>query len=68
MKKLSEIKSIDDLEIPDNLNELLKEAAKRKMTREERREQAISWIIGMMPHGIQISREDAERAIDGVKG
>ncbi len=66
MKKLSEIKSIDDLEIPENLNELMKESAKRKMTREERREQAISWVIGMMPHGIELSREEAERIVDRV--
>lgn len=66
MKKLSEIKSIDDLEIPDNLEELMKESAKKKMSREERREQAISWVIGMMPHGIEISREEAERAVDGA--
>lgn len=62
MKKLSEIKSIDDLEIPDNLNELLKESAKRKMTREERREQVISWVIGMSTH--KMTREEAERIVD----
>ncbi len=64
MKKLSEIKSIDDLEIPDNLDELLKEAAKRKMSREEKREQKISWVIGMMPHGVELSREEADRIVD----
>ena len=66
MKKLSEIKSIDDLEIPDNLEELMRKAAKKKMSREEHREQAISWIIGMMPHGIEITREEAERIVDRV--
>ena len=33
MKKLSEIKSLYDLEIPDNLNELMRKAAKRRMSR-----------------------------------
>ena len=64
MKKLSEIKSIDDLEIPDNLNELLRKAAKRKMSRAEKREQKISWVIGMMPYGVNLSREEAERIVD----
>ena len=63
MKKLSEIKSIDDLlPAPDNLEELLKEAAKRKMSREEKREQKISWVIGMSTH--KVSREEAERIVD----
>ena len=66
MKKLSEIKSIDDLEIPENLEELMKESAKRKMTREEKREQKISWVIGMMPHGIELTREEAERIVDNA--
>lgn len=63
MKKLSEIKSIDDLEIPDNLEELMRKAAKRKLPREERREQAISWIIGMSTH--KVTREEAARIVDG---
>ena len=64
MKKLSEIKSIDDLmPAPDNLEELLREAAKRKLSREERREQAISWVIGMSTH--KVTREEAERVVDG---
>ena len=62
MKKLSEIKSIDDLEIPDNLNELVRKAVKRKMSREEKREQKISWVIGMSTH--KVSREEAERIVD----
>lgn len=66
MKKLSEIKSIDDLEIPDNLNELLREAAKRKLTREEKREQKISWVIGMTPYERKITREEAERIVDNA--
>ena len=64
MKKLSEIKSIDDLEIPENLEELMKESAKRKMTREEKREQKISWVIGMSTH--KITREEAERIVDNA--
>ena len=65
IKKLSEIKSIDDLlPAPDNLEELLKEAAKRKMSRAEKREQKISWVIGMMPYGVNLSREEAERIVD----
>ena len=63
MKKLSEIKSIDDLmPAPDNLDELLKKVAKKKLSRKERRLQKISWVIGMSTH--KISFEEAERIVD----
>ncbi len=64
MKKLSEIKSIDDLEVPDNFDELVKKAVRRKLTREERREQKISWVIGMSTH--EMTREEAERIVDNA--
>ena len=49
MKKLSEIKSIDDLEIPDNLEELMKESAKRKMSKEERRSRQYPGLLACPP-------------------
>lgn len=64
MKKLSEIKSIDDLPVMENFDEEVRKAVKRKMSREEKREQKISWVIGMMPYGVNLSREEAERVVD----
>lgn len=47
---------------------LLKEAAERPITREERREQRISWAIGMLPPNVKMTREEIERLVDEKYG
>ena len=44
--------------------EVLQEAAKREMTREERREQRISFIMGMLGSDTKISREYVAAYVD----
>ena len=47
-----------------SLEDLLRDAEDRPLTREDIREQKVSWLIGMMPRGLAISREQAEKWVD----
>ena len=57
------INGLFDVEIPDNLEEILRKVAKRKLTKEERRAQRISWVMGMMPRNMKMSREEVTKLI-----
>ena len=58
----------DTQRIDDDFDALLKEAAERPVTREERREQRISWAIGMLPSNVKMTREEIERLVDEKYG
>ena len=60
---MARIDSIGDIEVPDNLEEILRKVAKRKLTKEERRAQRISWVMGMMPRNMKMSREEVTKLI-----
>ena len=47
-----------------SLEDILKEVEDRPLTREEIRDQKISWVLGMMPHGLEVTREQAEKWVD----
>lgn len=49
---------------PDNLEELLREAAKKKMTPEERREQRVSFAMGMLPMDSPITKDEMRELIN----
>jgi hypothetical protein len=44
-----------------NLDALLKRAAAHVMTREERREQKISFVFGMLPFRSMLTKDDVRR-------
>lgn len=48
--------------------ETLKRAAARQMSREERREQRISFIVGTMGSDSTVTREEVERVLDEQEG
>ena len=60
---MARIDSIGDIEVPDNLEEILRKVAKKDLTKEERRAQRISWVMGMMPRGMKMSREEVTKLI-----
>ena len=62
-KLMAEIDGLFDVEVPDNLEEILRKVAKRKLTKEERRAQRISWVMGMMPRNMKMSREEVTKLI-----
>lgn len=55
---------ITQVEVPDNLDEVLREAAKREMTPEEKRAQRVSWIMGMLPKNSTTTRAEIQKRID----
>lgn len=52
------------VEVPDNLDELLREAAKRKMSPDEVRAQRVSWIMGMRHRKSTATREEVRQRIN----
>ena len=50
------------------LLERLRLAAQRPMTREEVREQKISWVLGNLPFDSTVTRKEVEAAIDRHEG
>ncbi len=49
---------------PDNLEELLREAAKKKMTLEERREQRVSFVMGMLPVDSPLTKDEVRKMLN----
>ena len=49
---------------PESFTEQLREAAQQPMTREEIREQKISFVTGMLPRGSNMSRKDVAELLD----
>lgn len=64
----SELQSIGNLQVPDNIDDLLCKAAKKVLTREEIRAQKFSFILGMMPQDSTMTRKDIEALIDSRYG
>ena len=62
------VKSVEDLQVPDNMEEVLREATKHILTRDEIRAQRISFVIGMMPDNNKLTREEIEELIDNQYG
>ncbi len=58
-----ELESITTMQVPDNLDELMRRAAKRDLTLAELREQRISFVIGMMPSDSTMTRRDIEELL-----
>ena len=48
--------------------ERLKQAAKRRMTREEIMEQRISWVYGNLGHKNTLTRDEVERLVRAHEG
>ena len=48
--------------------ETLKRVATRQMSREERREQRVSFIVGTMGSGSTVTREEVEKVLDEQEG
>jgi hypothetical protein len=59
--------SLDNIHAPEGLDEMLKEVAKRELTKEETRAQRISFILGMLPQDSTITREYIEEMVDGQR-
>lgn len=55
---------LTQVEVPDNLDEVLREAVKRGMTPEEKRAQRVSWIMGMLPKNSTTTRAEIQKRID----
>ena len=58
------LKSVDDIQVPDDIEEKLREAAKHRLTRDELRAQRISFAMGMMSHKSKMTREEVEKLLD----
>ena len=58
-----ELESITTMQVPDNLDELMRRAAKRDLTLAELLEQRISFVIGMMPSDSTMTRRDIEELL-----
>ena len=46
----------------------MRESAKRTLTPQERRAQTVSWVIGMTPSNITITREEVEEMLNEEYG
>jgi hypothetical protein len=62
------VKAVEHLQVPDDMEEVLREAAKHPLTRDEIREQRISFVMGMMPEGSTLTREEIKELIDNLDG
>ena len=51
----------DDPLRDEELGRLLRESAAKPMTPEERFEQKVSWVYGMLPHDTPLTKEDVRR-------
>ena len=58
---------VDPAEL-DRIETWMREAAKRSMSPKERRAQQVSWIIGMMPSGSTMTREEIEEMLNEKYG
>ena len=58
-----ELEHIITLPVPDNLDELVRQAAKKDLTLDELREQRISFVVGMMPGDSTMTRRDIEELL-----
>ena len=66
-ERLHDVPPMEDLSVPDNLEEIIREsvyASLEDMPREERRAQRISYIMGMLPRGVNMTREQVENFVD----
>jgi len=54
---------MSELQTDPALLKLLKEAAKRKITEEEKRKQRISFIMSGISRGSSVTRRDVEKAL-----
>ena len=56
-----------DMSVPDNLEEILRASVYRSsedMPKEMRRAQRISFMMGMLPRGVKMTREEVEEYVD----
>ena len=60
--------AIEDAQASKNFDELLREAAKKPLTRDEIRAQRISFAMGMMSHKNNMTREEVAKLIDSEDG
>ena len=60
---MAEINRLVDVEVPDNFEEVLRKVAKRKLTKEERRAQRISWLMSIVPRHLDMTREEVEEFV-----
>lgn len=58
-----ELEPVTALPVPDNLEELLRQAAKKDLTLDELRAQRISFAVGMMPDDSTMTRRDIEELL-----
>lgn len=58
-----ELEPVTTLPVPDNLEELLRQAAKKDLTLDELRAQRISFAVGMMPSDSTMTRRDIEELL-----
>ena len=58
-----ELEPVTALPVPDNLEELLRQAAKKDLTLDELRAQRISFAVGMMPGDSTMTRRDIEELL-----
>ena len=68
MSDTDALDSVDDLHVPDNIDDMLRKAAKETLTRDEIRAQKISFALGMMPDSSTMTRRDIEELIDSRYG
>ena len=62
------LKSIGDMEVPDSIDDLLREVARETLTLDEIRAQRISFAVGMMPYESTMTRKDIEGIIESRYG
>ena len=62
---------LDDPSVPDDFEEIVRKSvypSLKEMPREERRAQRISYIMGMLPRGVKMTREQVEDFVDSQYG
>ena len=52
----------------EQVNEWMRRSVKRTLTPQERRAQMVSWIIGMTPSRVSITREEVEEMLNEEYG
>lgn len=63
-----DLELFEGIAVPENLNELLREAATKELSSEERRAQRVSFVIAMLPRDIEMSREAIEERLGKIYG
>ena len=69
--RLKEDGLIDDISVPDNLVDIIRASvypSLREMPKEERRAQRVSFIMGMLPKGVDMTHKQVEEFIDSHYG